>query len=124
MAALALLAGTWQGQLLHADGTVDRFTFLHDPPLAGPELGFLTMAIPGSTPAPVTLLDANQRAFVVLAGPYFDPRLGKNVLTVFEGLRSGIKLAGQFYTRAADGGDCSVVGLFTARRVAAMHQAA
>lgn len=124
IAALALLAGTWRGELVYADGSVDRFTFLHDPPAVGEELGVLALSVPGSSPTPVRLLDANQHAFVVLAGPYVDPRLQQPVFTVFEGVRGASELSGHFYTRSIDDGSCIALGVFTARRGAPMHQAA
>ncbi|MGQ0539432.1 MAG: hypothetical protein ACT4R6_10825 [Gemmatimonadaceae bacterium] len=94
------LAGTWRGNFVDESGTVLPFTLLRDDsPDASPPGTFLFFTAAGVAPTGVRLLDANERAFAALIGPYYDPRENAEVLTVLEGLRTESRIDGSFYTK-------------------------
>src|SRR5574341_429755 len=99
-AAIGALAGTWRGNLLDESGVMRPFTMLRDSsPDAAVAGRFLFFVAADIEPTGVRLLDANERAFVALIGPYYDPREDAEVITVLEGLRTGCRIEGTFYTK-------------------------
>ncbi len=100
---IAQLAGTWNGTLFLSDS--DRgtpFSLTQHPTW---ELYRGTLAFPKTLlePADVRLLEASDTTFVALAGPYFDPDVQDDMLTLIEARRDGNRLWGSFCSRPADG---------------------
>ncbi|MFN8574985.1 MAG: hypothetical protein U0132_23235 [Gemmatimonadaceae bacterium] len=123
--SIAGLAGTWRGQLFDATGAGTSFHLLRDnTPDASVTGRFLFFATADVPPTGVRLLEASQRSFVALIGPYFDPRENADVVTVFEGTRDGSSISGSFYTRSSSWHDVLRSGTFLANRVAAEPRAA
>jgi hypothetical protein len=123
--AVDALAGTWRGAFIDESGTIDSFTLLRDASVDAAVAGrFLFFASPRVAPTGVKLLDANDKAFVALIGPYYDPRENTDVVTVLEGVRSGGEIAGTFYTRTHAWRETVRSGRFNATRVGTVHRAA
>lgn len=100
---IAQLAGTWNGTLFLSDS--DRgtpFSLMQHPTS---DLYRGTLAFPKSLlePADVRLLEASDTTFVALAGPYFDPDMQDDILTLIEARRDGNRLWGNFCSRRSDG---------------------
>ena len=99
-AAISGLAGTWRGETVDEQGNTEVFTLLRDGSsdamVAGRFLFFATRHI---APTGVRLLEASARSFVALVGPYYDPQLNAELMTVFEGVRRGDTVEGWFYSR-------------------------
>ena len=113
--AIAALAGTWRGQFIDDDGTTESFMLLRDSTPDSAVAGrFLFFSTPTVAPTGVRLLDANERTFVALVGPYFDPAEGAEVITVLEGVRTGKTIEGRYHTRLTTWREDSRVGRFTA----------
>jgi hypothetical protein len=124
-AAVDALAGTWRGRLCDENGVTDTFTLLRDGSVDASVVGrFLFFSTPTIAPTGVRLLDANDRAFVALIGPYYEPRENADVVTVLEGIRQGSVIEGSFYTRLHNWRDTIRRGRFTAKRVDSAHRAA
>jgi hypothetical protein len=99
-AVVDALAGNWRGRFSDESGGTESFTLLRDGSVDAAVVGrFLFFAAPGIAPTGVRLLEANDRAFVALIGPYFHPREKAEVMTVLEGVRDGAVIEGVFYTR-------------------------
>ena len=123
--SIAGLAGTWRGQLFDASGVSQPFTMLRDSsPDSSVSGRFLFFATTGVAPTGVRLLEAAERTFVALIGPYYDPHQDADVVTVFEGTRDGLSISGSFYTRSASWHDVVRSGTFLASRTAAEPRAA
>ena len=119
------LAGTWRGIMTDGGGTTDRFTLLRDASVDAAVTGrFLFFATPTVAPTGVRLLEANDRAFVALIGPYYDPRENADVVTVLEGLRTGSAIQGTYYTRRHSWRETVRSGQFIATRADAATRAA
>ena len=119
------LAGTWRGILTDSSGVTDKFTLLRDGSVDAAVTGrFLFFATPTVAPTGVRLLEANDRAFVALIGPYYDPRENANVVTVLEGLRTGSAIQGTYYTRRHSWRETVRSGQFIATRADAATRAA
>jgi hypothetical protein len=124
-AAIDALAGTWRGRFTDDEGNVDGFTLLRDGSVDASVVGrFLFFASLGVPPTGMKLLEANERVFVALIGPYFDPRENADVVTVLEGARNGPGIDGTFYTRLHSRHEMVRTGRFTASRADLTHQAA
>lgn len=123
--ALAALAGTWRGETIDEQGKTEAFTLLrdcsNDAAVAGRFLFFATRDV---APTGVKLLEASESTFVALVGPYYDPRDNAEVVTVFEGTRSGGKINGTYYTRVHGWRETIHSGRFTAVRADSTHRAA
>jgi hypothetical protein len=123
--AVAALSGTWRGLFTAEDGSTETFTLLRDASVDASVVGrFLFFSTAGVAPTGVKLLDANERAFVALIGPYFDPRENADVVTVLEGVRNGATIDGTYYTRLHNWRETLRHGHFVASRAEATHRAA
>ena len=119
------LAGTWRGRFSDEDGSTEKFTLLRDGSVDSAVTGrFLFFSKTDVAPTGVRLLEAAQRSFVALIGPYFDPRQEADVVTVLEGTRNGDSIEGHFYTRVPDWKETVREGTFTAVRADTTHRAA
>lgn len=125
-AALGALAGNWLGEMI-IDGSDERvpFTLLRDQSsdaaVAGRFLFFATRDVP---PTGMKLLEAANSVFVALVGPYYCPRENADVMTVFEGTRSGDHIDGTFYTRVQNWRNTLRSGSFSATRASRGSRAA
>lgn len=123
--AVAALSGAWRGRFTDETGSQAGFTLHRD---ASPDASvagrFLFFSAPGIAPTGVRLLEANERAFVALIGPYFDPRENGEVITVLEGVRVGGRLEGTFHTRLHRWRETLHAGCFIAHRADTVHRAA
>jgi len=123
--AVRALAGTWRGNFLDESGVARPFTLLRDTsPDAAVAGRFLFYVATDVQPTGVRLLEANERAFVALIGPYFDPRENAEVLTVLEGVRTGCRIDGTFYTKIPNWKGTVRRGDFTAMRADRANRAA
>lgn len=124
-AAVRALAGTWRGNLLDEAGVGRPFTLLRDSsPDAAVAGRFLFFVAADIEPTGVRLLDANERAFVALIGPYYDPREDAQLITVLEGIRTGSRIEGSFYTKIPNRKGTVRRGQFTALRADRANRAA
>ena len=121
---VAALAGSWRGRLTDNRGGAESFNL---------EREGLDHRVPGqvflyTTPAGIAagmrLLEASDRAFVALIGPYFDPGQGAMVVTVLEGTYEPGRLTGTFHTRRHNWRETLRTGQFTATRVEKVSRAA
>jgi hypothetical protein len=123
--AVAALAGTWRGETIDENGAAEPFTLLRDGSSDASVVGrFLFFATRDVAPTGVKLLEASGATFVALIGPYYDPRVNAEVVTVFEGTRNGAVLEGSFHTRVHGWRDTIRSGRFTATRLGSAHRAA
>lgn len=125
-APLGALAGNWRGEML-IDGSGERvpFTLLRDHSSDAAVAGrFLFFATKDVAPTGMKLLEAANAVFVALVGPYYCPRENADVMTVFEGTRSGPHIEGTFYTRVQNWRNTLRSGRFTATRVDSSTRAA
>lgn len=115
---ISALTGNWRGEMV-IDGSGERvpFTLLRDrssdSAVAGRFLFFATRDVP---PTGMKLLEAANAVFVALVGPYYCPRENADVLTVFEGTRSGETIEGTFHTRVQNWRNTLRSGRFSASR--------
>lgn len=121
---VAALSGSWRGRLTEIRGTSESFNLEREP---------LDHRVPGqvflyTTPtgivAGMRLLEANERNFVALIGPYFDPLESGMVVTVLEGNCEQGRLTGTFETRRYNWRETLRSGVFTATRVEKVSRAA
>ena len=121
---VAALQGSWRGRMTDAHGEADSFNLEcehRDHQVPGQVCLFTT---PTGIAAGVRLLEAGDRAFVALIGPYFDPVEGMMVVTVLEGAFEPGRLSGTFHTRRYSWRDTLRSGDFTATRVEQVSRAA
>ncbi|HEY5546155.1 MAG TPA: hypothetical protein VIK50_08875 [Gemmatimonadaceae bacterium] len=121
---VAALHGSWRGRLTDTRGEAGSFNLEHegvDHRVAGQVSLFTT---PTGIAAGMRLLEAGERAFVALIGPYFDPIEGAMVVTVLEGTCEPGRLSGAFHTRRHSWRDTLRSGQFTATRVEQISRAA
>jgi hypothetical protein len=121
-APLGALAGNWRGEMI-LDGTGESvpFTLLRDQSSDAAVTGrFLFFATKDVAPTGMKLLEASNATFVALVGPYYCPRENADVMTVFEGTRSGDHIEGTFYTRGQNWRNTLRSGRFTATK-GALH---
>lgn len=124
-AALAALSGTWRGRFILENGATESFTLLRDASVDAMVTGrFLFFSTPSVAPTGVRLLEANDRAFVALIGPYYDPKEKAQVVTVLEGVRLDGVLQGEFYTRLHNWRETLRSGRFHARFADSRNRAA
>jgi hypothetical protein len=122
---VSALAGTWRGRFVDEHGTAETFTLLRDASIDAAVAGrFLFFSTPRVAPTGVRLLEANDRAFVALVGPYFDPRENGDVVTVLEGVRHGDVIEGTFHTQLHNWREPLRSGRFVARRADTRTRAA
>ena len=121
---VAALAGSWRGRLTDANGAAESFNLEReaiDHYVPGQVFLFTT---PTGIAAGMRLLEAGERAFVGLIGPYFDPAEGAMVVTVLEGTTEPGRLVGTFHTRRYNWRTTLRSGHFTAARVGQISRAA
>ena len=121
---VAALAASWRGRLTDAKGASDSFNLEReaiDHYVPGQVFLFTT---PTGIAAGMRLLEAGERAFVGLIGPYFDPAEGAMVVTVLEGTAEPGRLVGTFHTRRYNWRTTLRSGHFTAARVGQISRAA
>ncbi len=123
--AVAALTGNWRGRFIDEDDRIESFTLLRDASVDAVVAGrFLFFSTPAVAPTGVKLLEANDRAFVALIGPYFDPSQNADVVTVLEGVRQGRAIEGMFHTRLHNWRETIRQGRFVATRAEPTHRAA
>ena len=118
------LAGSWRGRLTDAHGAAESFNLEReavDHYVPGQVFLFTT---PTGIAAGMRLLEAGERAFVGLIGPYFDPTEGAMVVTVLEGTTEPGRLVGTFHTRRYNWRTTLRSGHFSATRVGQISRAA
>jgi hypothetical protein len=121
---VAALHGSWRGRLTDAHGEAESFNLeCEDQNLQVPGQVCL-FTTPAGIAAGVRLLEAGDRAFVALIGPYFDPIEGAMVVTVLEGTCEPDRLTGAFHTRRYSWRDTLRSGQFTATRAEKISRAA
>ncbi len=121
---VAALQGSWRGRLTDARGAAESFNLEReavDHYVPGQVFLFTT---PTGIVAGMRLLEAGDRAFVALIGPYFDPAEGTMLVTVLEGTYEPGRLTGAFHTRRYSWRDTLRSGHFTATRVEQISRAA
>lgn len=121
---VAALAGSWRGRMTDARGIAESFNLEReaiDHYVPGQVFLFTT---PTGIAAGMRLLEAGERAFVGLVGPYFDPAEGAMVVTVLEGCTEPGRLVGTFHTRRYNWRTTLRSGRFTATRVGQISRAA
>ncbi|GMV11054.1 MAG: hypothetical protein AMXMBFR55_27880 [Gemmatimonadota bacterium] len=121
-APLGALSGNWRGEMI-VDGSGESvpFTLLRDQSSDAAVAGrFLFFATRDVAPTGMKLLEASNAAFVALVGPYFCPRENADVMTVFEGTRTGDRIEGSFYTRVQNWRNTLRSGRFAATK-SALH---
>jgi hypothetical protein len=120
---VAALAGSWRGRLTDSRGGAESFNLEReelDHRVPGQVFLYTT---PTGIAAGMRLLEANDRSFVALIGPYFDPAEGM-VVTVLEGMYEPGRLTGTYHTRRYNWRETLRSGQFTAARVEKVSRAA
>ena len=118
------LSGSWRGRMTDDRGSAESFNLEReaiDHFVPGQVFLFTT---PTGIAAGMRLLEAGERAFVGLIGPYFDPAEGTMVVTVLEGTAEPGRLVGTFHTRRYNWRTTLRSGHFTATRVGQISRAA
>ena len=121
---VAALSGSWLGRLTDAYGAAESFNLERetiDQFVPGQVFLFTT---PTGIASGMRLLEAGEKAFVGLIGPYFDPSEGALVVTVLEGTTEPGRLVGTFHTRRYNWRTTLRSGHFTATRVEQISRAA
>ena len=121
---IGALSGAWRGRLTDNHGTAESFNLEReavDHYVPGQVFLFST---PTGIAAGMRLLEAGERAFVALIGPYFDPAEATMVVTVLEGTIEPDRLTGEFHTRRYNWRDTLRKGQFTATRTGKVSRAA
>jgi hypothetical protein len=121
---VAALAASWRGRMIDAEGLADSFNLEReavDHYVPGQVFLFTT---PTGIAAGMRLLEAGERSFVGLIGPYFDPVESALVVTVLEGTTEPGRLVGTFHTRRYNWRTTLRSGQFTATRVEQISRAA
>lgn len=121
---VAALQGSWRGWMTDGRGTAESFNLERetvDHYVPGQVFLFTT---PTGIASGMRLLEAGDRAFVALIGPYFDPTEAAMVVTVLEGTCEPGRLEGTFHTRRYNWRHTLRSGQFTATRVEQISRAA
>jgi hypothetical protein len=122
--AVVELSGAWRGRLVDTCGDAESFNLerdASDPRLPGQ---FHLFTTPAGLAAGARLLEAGERTFVVLIGPYLDPGSHRAVVTVLEGNLDAGGMGGEFHTRLHGGRETVRQGRFTATRTEKVTRAA
>lgn len=122
--SVAQLSGAWRGRLVDQGGSAESFNLerdLSDPRLPGQ---FQLFTTPGGLAAGARLLEAGERTFVMLIGPYLDVATRQSVVTVLEGNLDHGSMDGRFHTRRYGGREVIRQGRFTATRTESVTRAA
>jgi hypothetical protein len=121
---VAVLSGSWRGRLTDQNGAVESFNLERESDeLRVPGQVFL-FTTPRGIAAGLRLLEASEKSFAALIGPYYDPEHGAIVVTVLEGSADGHGLTGTFHTRRYHWRDTLRCGVFTATRAEQVSRAA
>jgi|SRR5687768_7930563 hypothetical protein len=121
---VAALSGSWRGRLTDARGAAESFNLEReavDHYVPGQVFLYTT---PAGVAAGMRLLEASDKSFVALIGPYFDPTEATMVVTVLEGTCEPGRLTGTFHTRRYNWRTTLRSGHFTATRVEKISRAA
>ena len=121
---VSVLNGSWRGRLTDARGAAESFNLEReaiDHYVPGQVFLYTT---PTGVAAGMRLLEAGDKAFVALIGPYFDPAEAAMVVTVLEGTTEPGGLSGTFQTRRYNWRTILRSGHFTATRVEQISRAA
>lgn len=121
---VSVLNGSWRGRLTDARGAAESFNLEReavDHYVPGQVFLYTT---PTGVAAGMRLLEAGDKAFVALIGPYFDPTEAAMVVTVLEGTTEASGLSGTFHTRRYNWRTTLRSGHFTATRVEQISRAA
>ena len=121
---VSVLNGSWRGRLTDARGAAESFNLEReavDHYVPGQVFLYTT---PTGVAAGMRLLEAGDKAFVALIGPYFDPTEAAMVVTVLEGTTEQGGLSGTFHTRRYNWRTTLRSGHFTATRVEQISRAA
>ena len=121
---VSVLNGSWRGRLTDARGAAESFNLEReavDHYVPGQVFLYTT---PTGVAAGMRLLEAGDKAFVALIGPYFDPIEAAMVVTVLEGTTEPGGLSGTFHTRRYNWRTTLRSGHFTATRVEQISRAA
>ena len=121
---VSVLNGSWRGRLTDARGAAESFNLEReavDHYVPGQVFLYTT---PTGIAAGMRLLEAGDKAFVALIGPYFDPTEAAMVVTVLEGTTEPGGLSGTFHTRRYNWRTTLRSGHFTATRVEQISRAA
>ena len=121
---VSVLNGSWRGRLTDARGVAESFNLERetvDHHVPGQVFLYTT---PTGIAAGMRLLEAGDKAFVALIGPYFDPAEAAMVVTVLEGSTESRGLSGTFQTRRYNWRTILRSGHFTATRVEQISRAA
>ena len=121
---VAALQGSWRGRMTDGRGAAESFNLERetvDHYVPGQVFLFTT---PTGIASGMRLLEAGDRAFVALIGPYFDPTEAAMVVTVLEGTCEPGRLVGTFHTRRYNWRHTIRSGQFTATRVEQISRAA
>ena len=121
---VSVLNGSWRGRLTDARGAAESFNLEReavDHYVPGQVFLYTT---PTGVAAGMRLLEAGDKAFVALIGPYFDPTEAAMVVTVLEGAIEHGGLSGTFHTRRYNWRTTLRSGHFTAARVEQISRAA
>ena len=118
------LQGSWRGRMTDTHGNAESFNLEReamDHYVPGQVFVFTT---PTGIAAGMRLLEAGDRAFVALIGPYFDPSEATMVVTVLEGCSEPGRLMGTFHTRRYGWRNTLRSGHFSATLVEKVSRAA
>ena len=118
------LSGSWRGRMSDARGAAESFNLEReavDHYVPGQVFLYTT---PTGIAAGMRLLEASDKSFVALIGPYFDPIEAAMVVTVLEGTTEPGRLSGTFHTRRYNWRTTLRSGHFTATRVGQISRAA
>lgn len=121
---VSVLNGSWRGRLTDARGAAESFNLEReavDHYVPGQVFLYTT---PTGVAAGMRLLEAGDKAFVALIGPYFDPTEAAMVVMVLEGTTEASGLSGTFHTRRYNWRTTLRSGHFTATRVEQISRAA
>jgi hypothetical protein len=121
---VSVLNGSWRGRMTDARGAAESFNLEReavDHYVPGQVFLYTT---PTGIAAGMRLLEAGDKAFVALIGPYFDPTEAAMVVTVLEGTTEPGGLSGTFHTRRYNWRTTLRSGHFTATRVEQISRAA
>jgi hypothetical protein len=122
--AVVELSGAWRGRLVVEGGTAESFNLERDTADVRLPGQFQLFTTPGGLAAGARLLEAGERTFVLLVGPYLDPASRLAVVTVLEGSLDASGMDGVFHTRRHGGRETVRQGRFSATRTGSVTRAA